>query len=100
MKHFPYEGNMKFRPASRRRTHGGQEQLGRIHIFGYGFALTCSAAGTPGLGAAPEVTHGLDPHVGPGQHGAQPGQMDIDGVRAEYVGLVVPDVERRSATPG
>src|SRR5262247_1823371 len=39
-----------------------------------------------------DAADGLDPHAGPRELGAQPGQVDVDGVRAERVGLVVPDV--------
>src|SRR6516165_1213915 len=39
-----------------------------------------------------DAADGLDPDPGARELGAQPGQVDVDGVRAERVGLVVPDV--------
>src|SRR5881398_544341 len=39
-----------------------------------------------------DAADGLDPHADARELGAQPGQVHVDGVRAERVGLVVPDV--------
>src|ERR1700730_1843752 len=39
-----------------------------------------------------DAADGLDPHSGASELGAQPGQVDVDGIGAERVGLVVPDV--------
>src|SRR5258707_2531700 len=39
-----------------------------------------------------DAADGLDPHAGARELGAQPGQVHVDGVRAERVGLVVPHV--------
>src|ERR1700736_5930618 len=47
-----------------------------------------------------DAADGLDPHPGARELGAQPGQVDVDGVRAERVGLVVPDVLGDRATFG
>src|SRR6185437_16123722 len=39
-----------------------------------------------------DAADGLDPDTGARELGAQPGQVHVDGVRAERVGLVVPHV--------
>src|SRR2546429_2332444 len=39
-----------------------------------------------------DAADGLDPDAGARELGAQPGQVHVDGVRAERVGLVVPHV--------
>src|SRR5271166_2119683 len=56
-----------------------------------GLALTLGRLSYRGDPVA-DAADGLDPDPGAGQLGAQPGQVDVDGVRAERVGLVVPDV--------
>src|SRR5260370_3991856 len=50
--------------------------------------------------AVADAADGLDPHSGACELGAQPGQVDVDGVRAERVGLVVPDMLGDRATVG
>src|SRR6266498_4565450 len=40
-----------------------------------------------------DTADGLDPHPGARQLGAQPGEMDVDGVRAQGIRLVVPDLQ-------
>src|ERR1700722_13019654 len=55
--------------------------------------MPASGLGDP-VADAPD---GLDPHSSAGQLGPQPGQVDVDGVGAEGVGLVVPDVLRDRA---
>src|SRR5215470_18248957 len=47
-----------------------------------------------------DAADGLDPHAGARELGTQPGQVHVDGVRAERVGLVVPDVTRDRAAVG
>src|SRR5712691_9644171 len=47
-----------------------------------------------------DAADGLDPHPRARELGAQPGQVDVDGVRAERVGLVVPDMLGDRATVG
>src|SRR5271166_1679854 len=56
-----------------------------------GLALTLGRLSYRGDPVA-DAADGLDPHAGAGELGAQPGQVDVDGVGAERVGLVVPDV--------
>src|SRR5216684_3974669 len=67
--------------------------------------LAAGLALTPGslsLGDDPvtDAADGLDSHPGARELGAQPGQVDVDGVRAERVGLVVPDMLGDRATVG
>src|SRR4029077_7182937 len=47
-----------------------------------------------------DAADGLDAHAGARELGAQPGQVYVDGVRAERVGLVVPDVDGDRAAVG
>src|SRR4029077_10371659 len=47
-----------------------------------------------------DAADGLDPHAGARELGAEPGQVDVDGIRAERVGLVVPDMLGDRATVG
>src|SRR6201986_3269128 len=50
--------------------------------------------------AVADAADGLDADAGAGQLGPQPGQVDVDGVGAERVGLVVPDVQGDRAAVG
>src|SRR5205807_3417167 len=56
----------------------------------------------PSLGGDPvaDAADGLDPRSGARELGAQPGQVHVDGVRAERVGLVVPNMLGDRATVG
>src|SRR5512146_3245149 len=61
-----------------------------------------ASSGLPSLGkdAVADAADGLDADARAGQLGAQPGQVDVDGVGAERVGLVVPDVLGDGAAVG
>src|SRR5271157_6575997 len=50
--------------------------------------------------AVADAADGLDPHSSACELGAQPGQVHVDGIRAERVGLVVPDMLGDRATVG
>src|SRR5436305_15348822 len=54
-----------------------------------GLSFTVTSLGSD---AVADAADGLDADARAGQLGAQPGQVDVDGVGAERVGLVVPDV--------
>src|SRR5260370_37289558 len=47
-----------------------------------------------------DAAYGLDPHSGARELGPQPGQVNVDGIRAEGVGLVVPDMLSDRAAVG
>src|SRR5712671_5877997 len=47
-----------------------------------------------------DAAYGLDPHSGACELGPQPGQVNVDGIRAEGVGLVVPDMLSDRAAVG